>query len=66
MANFENPIVYTITHDTDKYVLRTKDLRVEEYNRYVEVPENLEIFQMLTFITGTINRLGYAVLFEID
>ena len=60
------PIIYTITNGTEKNVrVYTKDARVTENNRDVTFDRDL-LFTMLEFITGTLNRQGFAVLFEAD
>jgi hypothetical protein len=62
----ERPIVFTITQvDNGNIRIYTKDGRVNECNREVITEINL-MLQLMTFITGTLNNQGYAVLFEVD
>lgn len=62
----ERPIVFTITQEGNGNIrIYTKDGRVDECNREVITEINL-MLQLMTFITGTLNNQGYAVLFEID
>lgn len=60
------PITFTITpKDDGKILAYTNDTRVVEHNKQVEFDKDM-LLSMMNFITGTLNRQGFAVLFEVD
>ena len=60
------PITFTITPKDDGNILAyTKDTRVMQCNKQVEFNKDM-LLTMMNFITGTLNRQGFAVLFEVD
>lgn len=68
MANENRPVIYTITIPADNKVrIYTKDTRVSEGNRDITYDASkVPLTGWLTFITGTLNKQGFAVLFEMD
>lgn len=62
----DRPITYTITpKDNGKILAYTQDTRVLKHNKQVEFDKDM-LLTMMNFITGTMNRQGFAVLFEVD
>ena len=65
MAYENRPVIYTIASENGQTRIYTNDARVEKRSRDVTFKNNL-LLQMMEFVTGTMNRLGFAVLFEVE